>query len=232
LCILANNVGLYCSPPPTISNDGQAALAMMTNTPNPMPPPNSIVHLLSGPLNQFCLYTGQEQSQWLIDIAHDICDPDQKRGLLQVQETEETWRDVAPTDPLTASIYLYNIQLTISLTKISKRIRASITSSGGNASTMQNHVKQRDQQRCWVSRATSPLINSHVCPKRMGDHLLRVIYRNFVSATVPPTLSIHDEICGITLTRNLDAWFDRYELGLRLVAPVRTNFFLSSPVDH
>lgn len=219
LCILANNVGLYPSSPPTISNNEDAALVMTTSTPNPIFPPNSIIHLLSGPLQQFCLYSGQEQSQWLIDIAHDICDPDQKHGLLQIQGAKETWRNVAPTDPLTASIYLYNIQHTISLTKISRCQGTSITSSNGNASTMQNQVMQRDQQ-CWVSRCLDPVVNSRVCPKRMGDHLLRVVYRNFVSATVPPALSIHDEICGITLSRTLDAWFDIYELGLRLVAPV------------
>ena len=197
---------------------------MRTYTPNPMPPPNFIIRLLSGTLKQFRLYSGQEQSQWLIDIAHGICDPAQRRGLLQIQETEETWRDVAPTDPLTASIYLYNIQHTISLTKISRRQGASITSSGGNASTMRNQVIQRDQRQCWVTRSLGPNVNSHVCPKRMGDHLLHVVYRNYVSASVPPTLSINDEICGITLSRTLDAWFDIYELGLWLVAPVRTFF--------
>jgi hypothetical protein len=38
----------------------------------------------------------------------------------------------------------------------------------------------------------------------MGDHFLRIIYEAFVS-TPPPTLSIFDEICGITLNKNLDA---------------------------
>ena len=228
LCILANKVGLYHLPPSNISNDDQAALAMTTNTPSPMPPPNSLIHLLSGRLGEFLLYSGQEQSQWLIDVAHDICDPDQKRGRLQVQETKETWRDVVPTDPLTPSLYLYNIQLAVGLTKISKRTQASITSSGGNASTMLNHVKQRDQEQCWVSRSPETLINSHVCPKQMGDHLLHVIYRNFVSATVPLGLSIHDEICSITLNRNLDTLFDLYQFGLRLVAPVRTFFLIFS----
>ena len=47
----------------------------------------------------------------------------------------------------------------------------------------------------------------------MGNHLLRVIYNAFVS-TPPLALSIYDEICGITLSMVLDAWFDAYELGL------------------
>ena len=53
----------------------------------------------------------------------------------------------------------------------------------------------------------------------MGDHLLRVVYRDFVPT--PPAVSIYDEICGITLTVGLNTQFDQYELGLRLVAPVR-----------
>ena len=140
-------------------------------------------------------------------------------------------RNVNRTDPLTASTYLYDIQDVVSLSKISQRAGKSKTHASGDASTMANRVKQRDGQRCWVSRMDSPITNSHVFPKRMGDHLLRVVYGNFVS-TPPPALSIYDEICGITLTRNLDAWFDMYELGLRLVAPVCTHLFLSSTFDH
>jgi hypothetical protein len=41
--------------------------------------------------------------------------------------------------------------------------------------------------------------NSHVCPKRMGDHLSRVVYNSFVSTL--PALSIDDEIWGITVWR-------------------------------
>ena len=67
----------------------------------------------------------------------------------------------------------------------------------------------------------------------MGDHLLRVVYNAFVS-TPHPALSIYDEICGITLSMILDAWFDAYELGLRRVAPVRSSFFFFSvsTVNH
>jgi hypothetical protein len=59
------------------------------------------------------------------------------------------------------------------------------------------------------------------------------LYGTFVSPP-PPTLSIFDEICGITLFDHLDRWFDKYELGLRFVAPVRISsflIFLSSTVN-
>jgi hypothetical protein len=60
----------------------------------------------------------------------------------------------------------------------------------------------------------------------MGDHLLRIIYNNFESAPPPPALSIFHESCGITLGAYLDTFFDAYEFGLRLVAPVRNSLFL------
>ena len=131
------------------------------------------------------------------------------------------WRNVNPTDPLTPSAYLYDVHTVVSLSKISERAGKSKTSASGNASTMANRVKQRDGRQCWVTRNIYPTTNSHICPKRMGDHFLRIIYANFVQTPVPPTLSIYDEMCGITLMGNLDTPFDEYELGLRLVAPVR-----------
>jgi hypothetical protein len=51
---------------------------------------------------------------------------------------------------------------------------------------------------------------------------LHVVYSTFVS-TPPPALSIYDEVCGITLSQNLEPWLDMYELGLWLVAPVRNS---------
>jgi hypothetical protein len=225
LFIFTNCVGLYPQPPRLITSDELAHSAMMTGT-NPTSP-SGLTCLLSGPLDDFLLYSRQERSQWLIDIAHDICDPALKRGSLQVWDAAgEMRRNVNPTEPLTASRYHYDVQAIASLSKISERVGRSRTTVSGNASTMANRVKQRDGQQCWVTRMDSPITNSHICPKRMGDHLLRVVYSAFVSAPPPPTLSIYDEICGITLDRNLDAWFDTYELGLRLVAPVRSSSFL------
>jgi len=223
LIIFTNRVGLYPQPPTNITSDELARSEMTTGPPNPTSSSTSdFTCLLSGPLDDFLLYSRQEQSQWLIDVAHDICDPALKRGSLQVWDAAgEVRRKVNPTEPLTASTYLYDIQAVASLSKISERVGRSRTraSASGNASTMANRVKQRDGQRCWVTRMDFPITNSHICPKRMGDHLLRVVYSAFVSAPPPPTLSIYDEICGITLDRNNDACFGAYELGLRLVAP-------------
>jgi len=222
LRIRTSSVGLYPRPPTNITSDQHAYSAMTTS------PPNStylFTCLLSGPLNDFLHYSGQEQSQWLIDIAHDICDPSLKRGSLQIyDDVGDKWRVVNPTDPLTTSNYYYIVEVVISLSKISERTGKSKTSASGNATIMANCVKQRDRQ-CWVTGMVIPITNSHICPKRMGDHLFRFIYSNFVSTPPPPALSIYDEICGIALSRILDDPFDTYELGLRFVAPVRRSSF-------
>jgi hypothetical protein len=222
LCILTDLIGLYSQPPTNITGDETADSATTTGLPNPTST-SVFTCLLRGPLDDFLLYTGQEQSKWLIDVAHDICDPALKRGALKVWDAAgEMWRNVNPTDPLTSSTYLYDTCAIVSLTKISERTGRSKTSATGNASTMADRVKQRDGQQCWVTRSPYPIINSHVCPKRMGDQLLRVVYGTFVS-TSPPDLSIYDEICGITLLGALDHAFDTYELGLQYVAPVRSS---------
>jgi hypothetical protein len=95
-------------------------------------------------------------------------------------------RSVHHTDPLTASIYLYDVQAVVSLSKVSQRTGRSKPSATGHASTMANCVKERDGYQCWVTRMPIMGINSHVCPKRMGDHLLRFIYDAFVSTPPPP----------------------------------------------
>jgi hypothetical protein len=225
LRILTNHVGLYPQPPKEITSDTDASSTMTTGPPHTASP-SDFTCLLEGPLEDFLLYSGQERSQWLIDISHDLCDPTEKRGTLRVRDVGSgQMRNVHHTDPLTASVYLHDIPAVVSLSKISRRTSRSRTPATGYPSTMANRVKERDGYRCWVTRAPNSGVNSHVCPKRMGDHLLRFIYEAFVS-TPPPGLSIYHEICGITLFPVLDSYFDKYELGLRPVAPVRSLSFL------
>ena len=239
-------VGLYPQPPEWITNDEMANTAMTIENPEAPAPnetemtacgPTTTSHpiftcLLSAALGDFLPYVGQQQSKWLLDIAHDICDPRQKRGSLVVWDgTGAVWRTVHPVDPLIPSMYIYEVQgnFSLSISKISQRRGKSRTLATGNASTMARNVSQRDDSgKCWVTRSDYSTVNSHVCPKRMGDHVLRVLYSKFISSPAPPALSIYDEICGISLNRNLDAAFVKYELGLQYVAPVR-NSFISYP---
>ncbi|KAF8191620.1 hypothetical protein K438DRAFT_1830836 [Mycena galopus ATCC 62051] len=200
LRINSPSVRLYTTAPRTITSDLLASTAM---TPGATSPANPSICLLSGPLGDFLRYSGQEASKWLIDIAHDICDPANLRGSLLVwSQSQSQWGPVANTDPLTASTYRYDLPvgITVGLSKISERIRKSLTTATGNASTMGDRVKRRDRT-CWVTAAHAPLVNSHILPKRMGDHLGRIIFQNF------------------TLSKTFDAWFDTYDMGLRFVSP-------------
>jgi hypothetical protein len=83
LRILTNRVGLYPRPTTNITSDELAYSAMTTGPANPTSP-SDFTHLLSDPLEDFLLYSGREQPQWLIDVAHDIYDPALRRGSLQV----------------------------------------------------------------------------------------------------------------------------------------------------
>ena len=194
---------------------------------------NDTTCLLCSPLNDFLLYSGHEMFQWLIDISHesyDICETVTRLWSTVLSryglETWGLWRNVDLSDPLIPSSYLYAVldHVIVSLLKIIKCTGKSKTSASGNASTMANWVKQCDKQ-CWVTGSTFPTINSHVCPKQLGDHLLRIIYSPFVS--IPPTsLSVYHEMCGISLIPGVDTLFDMYLLGLQFVALVHGLFFL------
>ncbi|KAF9048226.1 hypothetical protein BDZ89DRAFT_1057803 [Hymenopellis radicata] len=214
LRVNSSSVRLYPDTPSTISDDMHAATAMTLGTTSPA---THSICLLSGPLGEFLRYSRQEASKWLIDLAHDICDPASLRGSLLVWK--EQWCPVVNTAPLTASIYRYDLPagITVGLSKISRREGKSVTTMTGNASTMAGRVKERDG-KCWVTAASDPLVNSHICPKRMGDHLARMIYHTFTSLAPAPNLSIFHEIFGMSLLITLDAWFDKYEMGLRFVS--------------
>ena len=144
LCINSPSVRLYPRAPSPISDDALAAIAM---TPGADSPSTLSICLLRGPLEDFVRYSGYEASKWLIDLAHDICDPADRRGSLLVRKERgrlrQQWFPVATTDPLTASIYRYDLPggITVGLSKISRRVRKSVIDATGNASTMANRVK-------------------------------------------------------------------------------------------
>ncbi|KAJ6539699.1 hypothetical protein B0H19DRAFT_1180227 [Mycena capillaripes] len=221
LRIFSHSMSLYPAQPPNITSDALAVIAM-TPLPTPLSTSNTaFIRLLSGPLQEFMKYARQEQSSWLIDIAHDICDPSTRRGSLLVwKETTQIWAPVAPADVLTASIYRYDLPVgtIVGLSKISDRRTKSKTTTTGNAGTMHTRVMARDGDTCWVTGFTDPLINSHICPKRMGAHQGKIIYRTFTSVTPDLSLTVYDEVFDLALTTTLDSWFDKYNFGLRHVA--------------
>jgi len=66
---MASSVAPYAEPPETISSDADAERTMAMHTP-PHPTPSShFIRLISGPLDQFVLYSRRERTKWLIDIV-------------------------------------------------------------------------------------------------------------------------------------------------------------------
>lgn len=233
LNIYSHCIRLYPSVPSIVSDDN---LAIPPLTPGNDTLDTTLTCLLRGSLADFLQYSRQEASKWLIDIAHDICDPLNRRGSLVVFK-EQQWILVADTDPLTASMYRYDLPpgVTVSLSKISRREGKSVTSLTGSASTLgdctlANHLRERDG-KCWVSRILSPLANSHLVPKRMGDDTAQIIFETFTSLPPPPNLTLSDELFCLSLSLTLDSWFDDYQLGFRFVSPVRSSYPLISTIS-
>ncbi|KAJ7510286.1 hypothetical protein B0H11DRAFT_1958305 [Mycena galericulata] len=199
LRIAASSVGLY----PTL--ESTTVQLPTTNT--------GFICLLSGPLSTFTRYSRQEHSKWLLDIAHDICDPRYMRGSLTVwDETRQEWRPVSPADPLIALLP----GILVGLTKLSMRFGKSKTADDP-AVSMRTSVLERDGN-CWITGLIDPLNNSHICPKRMGDHLAHWVFQEFCSTEDPrPGLVVLDPVFGLALSRTLDTYWDAYELGFRFV---------------
>ncbi|KAF7301175.1 hypothetical protein MIND_00682000 [Mycena indigotica] len=183
------------------------------------PPAGESICLLHGRLDDFLHYARGEASDWLLQRAHDICDPSLKRGSLVVwKRHEQIWAPVSQSEQLIASTYVYTwpAEMPTTLTKISHRENRSVTSRGGDGPAMRNSVATRDGGRCWISKV-SPSDNRHICPKRMGDHLARQIYEDFTGQTPPPTLRVTDSAFGLSLSPVLGPYFDNYELGLHSI---------------
>ncbi|KAE9396819.1 hypothetical protein BT96DRAFT_824181 [Gymnopus androsaceus JB14] len=172
--------------------------------------------LLEGELAEFEHFTGNEHSQWLIDVAHGLCDPRHKRGLLWVWDSNGQDSLVNPGDPLRALVYEYRVPVPIRLTKISHRQSKSVTDTLGAGGTMRSDVLSRDGNCCWISGVKAlSLIKSHACPKRMGNAQSSFIYEEFTGTAPPPGLTIYNPRFGISLSRSVDFYFGLYRIGLK-----------------
>ncbi|KAJ7682933.1 hypothetical protein B0H17DRAFT_1138153 [Mycena rosella] len=215
LYIAASAVRLY---DPDTEPDTSSSLQTPERTVRPPIAHPGFMRLLSGPLSDFTRYCREEHSKWLLDLAHDICDPLAMRGLLDVwDQTQQMWRPVAPTDPLAAAVYCYTLppDTFVGLSKISTRKTRSKTSSERRAAAnIRSLVLERDEA-CWVTGMCPP-VNSLICPKRMGAHLARRVLADFCPQLDPsPNRSVDDPIFGLALHASLNRVFETHSLGLR-----------------
>ncbi|KAJ3836213.1 hypothetical protein F5878DRAFT_541775 [Lentinula raphanica] len=214
LRILTGNIGTYSKQPASIETDDEVIQAHTVTPPIPHLQ-NEYTCLLEGKLTDFLKYSGHENAQWLIDIAHDLCDPRFKRGSLCVCSSNGQNQPVNPSDPLTPSIYEYRTSVVVHITKKSAREGKSRTKSWVNAETMLEALRGRED-RCWITKRSKPLAAGHILPKRTGDSEARLIYKEFTGDSAPAGMTaLHPEF-GILLDLNMEYWFDDYWIGFRL----------------
>ncbi|KAJ3976530.1 hypothetical protein EV361DRAFT_276767 [Lentinula raphanica] len=221
LVIKTVHIGLY-PPPPTVfavDADLQVSQAYAATARSPYTTvAEQETRLLEGEVADFRCFSRHENTQWLIDIAHDLCDPVTHRGSLWIV-TDQFQSLALSTYPLYATKYEYRVPPGDFL-KITKKIpglRNQVPSrSSGTPSPMRRQVGSRDA-RCWITNATSPVYNTHICPVRVGDAQARYIYRTFTGTNGPTENTVHDPKFGLLLDQSVSNWFKTYFLGFRYI---------------
>ncbi|KAJ3766335.1 hypothetical protein FB446DRAFT_395440 [Lentinula raphanica] len=215
LCILTGNIGTYSKQPASIETNDEVIQAYTDTPPIPCKVQNEYTCLLEGELTDFLPFSGDEKAQWLIDIAHDLCDPRFKRGSLWVLcSSDGQDHPVHPTDPLTPSTYEYWTSVVVQITKKSTREGKSRSKSWGDAETMLEALRGRED-RCWITKRSKPLAAGHILPKRTGDSEAPLIYEEFTGDSAPAGMTALYPEFGILLDLNMEYWFDDYWIGFR-----------------
>ncbi|KAJ3777417.1 hypothetical protein FB446DRAFT_634145 [Lentinula raphanica] len=214
LRILTAKIGLYTKEPVNVKAD-DAVVEAYTVTPPDSLLQNQYTTLLEGEFTDFLNLSGHENAQWLIDIAHDLCDPRYKRGSLWVCRSDGQDHPVNPSDPLTPSSYEYRTSVVVHITKKSTREGKSRSQSWSDAKTMLEALREREEQ-CWITTSIEPVTIGHILPKRTGDAEARLIYEDFTDKPAPAGMTAFHPEFGILLDLNMEYWFDDYWIGFRL----------------
>ncbi|KAH7099817.1 hypothetical protein BKA62DRAFT_708893 [Auriculariales sp. MPI-PUGE-AT-0066] len=188
------------------------------------PATDELFGLLAGDLAKFQLFSQEAETDWLLDLAHNICDPRHRSGTLKMRLTpSHPWQSTVAGQILTAADYLYDtMTVTLGLMRINRRKnksrRRNSESASGAPGSMQAAVIARDT-RCWISQSSGRLVNSHIIPTRMGDALATRILEDFsfspAKVNFATQVSVFDPRLGLTLSRNNNALFAFYSLGFR-----------------
>ncbi|KAJ3769689.1 hypothetical protein FB446DRAFT_206217 [Lentinula raphanica] len=223
LRIRTEHIGLYPSPPLygfEANADLQVAQAYTAIPRDPNTTADLVTYLLQGELEDFLCFSRLENAQWLLNIAHDLCDPLVKRGSLWIMDDHSrTMQYVHPTSPLRAAIYEYRV-LDGHVLRITKRLppRArSISRSIGFGRMMRESLLNRDGNTCWITGSHRVVSSSHICPQRVGDAQARYIYETFTAMNAPPERTIYNPQFGILLSSRINHWFDKHHIGFKYV---------------
>ncbi|EJD35941.1 hypothetical protein AURDEDRAFT_130367 [Auricularia subglabra TFB-10046 SS5] len=132
--------------------------------------------LLHGSVLDLEFYAGSEQSGWLIDIAHDICDPLQRHGVLCFHAVDNLV-PVQRTSRLVAGTYVYQAAVTTTLTMVD-----TLPVTGRDWSEPPPRICQRVMARdgrCWISGVVRGLCASDIISKHIGGALESVVTKEF-----------------------------------------------------
>jgi len=195
--------------------------------PNPLANPNALGHLylIAGTYEDIQRYAGTTVD-WIIKVAQLICDP-LGGGDVYTPTTgtssdwyplhrTSTWQRVVQGDPLRPGIYEFEPSTgPVLLSKISERKTHSVTTLGSlsSSATFGRHIWLREGHACGVTRIPSPLIASHLIPKRMGTVGATDVITRFSGPQIALGIDAFDPRIGILLFSALDVLVDHYKLG-------------------
>jgi hypothetical protein len=181
------------------------------------------LYLIEGRLEDIRRFSGATVD-WVIKVAHFICNPG---GASQVfthttgttfewyaSDRDTSWRQVVQGNPLLPGIYEFVSTHPISFSKICERHNRSVTTPGSesNSTTFTTSLSHRDNG-CVVTKVTTPVIASHLIPKRLGSDGVQAIVTRFSGTQAAVGIHRFDPQIGILLCSTLDNLVDSFRLG-------------------
>ncbi|KAJ3777418.1 hypothetical protein FB446DRAFT_681166 [Lentinula raphanica] len=221
LIIKTIHIGVYPQPPTRFAANGDAqvfqAYTATSRDPNTTTP-SSVTYLLEGEVSDFCCFSRHENTQWLIDIAHDLCDPLHRRGILWIVSSQYPI-PAHSGDPLYAATYEYQVLQgnVLQITKESPLRGDPSFSETSHSGGPRNSTSVKNQDGvCWVTHTSRPLKRSNIIPVRVGDAQARYIYQIFTNMANPPFAhGVQNPQFGIFLNTKFNYWFDQFHVGFR-----------------
>ena len=170
------------------------------------PPLTGHLYLIEGTYEDILRYAGTTVD-WIIKVAHLICDPLGK-GQLFTHTTgtpsdwyhlnkTPNWKRVVPGEPLRPGIYEFESTGPILLSKITERGDPSLTisksgsessdseSSDPSAIAFSNHIELRERSACAVSKMRLSFCASHLVPTRLGSDGVKEVIARFSNCARP-----------------------------------------------
>ncbi|KAI9463729.1 hypothetical protein BJY52DRAFT_933290 [Lactarius psammicola] len=183
------------------------------------------LYLIRGTFEEITRYAGNTVD-WVIKMAHLLCEPlgdgrvyTHTTGtptIWQNSDRDSSWQEVVQSDPLYPRMYEFESTSPITLSKISDRHTRSVTNQGpvsrSNAAEFRRQLEERDNG-CVVCRWSSPLVASHLIPRRVHTENAIEIVKRFVGPAEARDIHDYHPMSGVMLFSSVDHWVDLYQAG-------------------